>query len=192
MSLQTKYSIVNYCTRFEIIEETGSYDSVNNLYGYGAPNALTTDITGVSILVTNPSGVSYTFTDCYSTYFPDSTLTNEYVLQNTSVGLDADEALTDGLWKFTFTSTTSGATYTKSYYHLVSCAATCCINKLMLQVSTTDCESCTSTVMDKATQAYMFLKVAKVAATDNEPALAQAMMDNANLICSAFNCNSCN
>lgn len=203
MSLQVSFEITDNCTSFSISETTLAYNVSTNTTGYGAPNTLTSDISSVSIVLTDPDGTVFTFdatdtgtdslTAPYPTYFPDSVGTDIYVIPNTAVGLASGSNLTEGLWKFVFTLVADDLelTYTKTYYYLVGCTAECCVQKMLLQVTSLECTDCTNRVMDKATQAFMFLEIAKKAALNNEPVLAQSMLDNVNLICAAFDCNSC-
>lgn len=204
MSLQVKFDISDDCVSFNIQETTLEYEATNNPTGYGTPNTDETSINACTIVLLSPSGISYTFNDVqtgtdtltnpYPTYFPDALQANTYNIPSSALGLSSGDPLEEGLWKFTFTweALDLEETYTKVYYYMVTCAAECCIQKMLLQVKTTECKTCTDTVLDKVTQLYMFLEVAKTAAEQNQPVLAQTMIDQVNLICGAFDCNSCN
>lgn len=192
MGLQISYDITvdANCLEFGILETTGLYSLDGNIGGYETPNPSSGDVTAVSIVVTNPTG-GITTLDPFPASLPQYVGTNDYIILNTMLGYSVGEKLPDGLWTITFNETI-GTVYSRTYYVLVDCAAQCCIDTLLLQVTSTECESCNNKVMDKATQAYMFLQVARTAADKLSPVLAKAMFANVQSICANFNCNSCN
>ena len=137
MALALKFSICQSpnCKDFTFKELTGTYNSINNIIGYGTPNINTTVVTKAVLKVTDPLGVITTI-DLYAVGFPVKDITlNGYLITSLNT-------LSDGKYTFTYTITIPGSpdvVYTKTIYEYFFCNSECCVNKLLPYVETCDC-----------------------------------------------------
>jgi hypothetical protein len=102
MSLVLNFSVKSVdlnTLRFK--ETTGSYDSVNNTTGWGAPNISISDVSSALLTIERPDGGVYTIDLMATGLFPDDTKTKELLITNSDLGYQGN--IEDGIYKFTYT-----------------------------------------------------------------------------------------
>lgn len=125
------------CDTLTLYETTGVYDETTNLTGYGAPNILTSDVTIVTLRVTNPSGDIYdiTLTD---NDFPKTNEDDGYEIDMSEIGDITN--VEDGYWTFKYTVFTSGDSYTVTQGYMFYCNSECCVAKMLAKVDPEECD----------------------------------------------------
>lgn len=125
MSLSLKFLITPKLTSYQIEDNTGDYDALNNPGGWGNVNPDRDDITEANLTLTNPDGTIFT-TDLVDSDFP--TVYDTVTLQNQS-GL----VYTDGVFNFAFNLVTGSSEYNVEYDILQINNLKCMLSKLALQ-----------------------------------------------------------
>tara|TARA_R110000764_G_scaffold7809_2_gene27107 strand:- start:239 stop:805 length:567 start_codon:yes stop_codon:yes gene_type:complete len=157
MAVELKYSVCEEpnCKAINFRELTGPYDVTDNPGGWGTPNEELTDAVTATLIMTNPSGVTYPSYDVLALGFPkeDSFVSKEIQAS------DIDASLTtfvDGFWSITYTVTTGTTTYaqTKTFFFYCNIKKEVC--KLIAELRLSDC-TCNSEKVVRACQMHAYL-----------------------------------
>ncbi len=153
MAFQPKFtvSLGSDCHSFIITDTTGNYNASTNPTGWGTPNPATSDVTRITLSVTNLyTGVTYddivalAYTTAV-TVFP----TSDLEIDGVSIG---DVVMPDGLYEFTYTIVISGTTtYVAESTNILLCQSCCKIKKLASKVKI-DCGCCNDKCAEKITR----------------------------------------
>lgn len=105
MSVSPKISacLSNGCKTMTVNDITGVY-SLINLYGWGFPNEVKTDVTSATIQILAPGQTTYTTIDVTTAVTGSNPLTEEFLLSQISysdIGLTTN--FTDGVYEFIYT-----------------------------------------------------------------------------------------
>lgn len=176
------------CTRLTFTESTGAYSASSLPTGWGSPNAATSDATNATLLIQTPSNSTGVTLTLYPT-FPTSSLTTEYVIKNTDLGLSSDEALEDGEYIFTYTVTTASTTYTQVKKALLYCNINCCVNRMLLNIEA--CDECGEETKDNALTAFIFLQSLKAAADCGNSDKFNSQLTILQKLCGDQDCSTC-
>lgn len=124
------------------------------------------------------------------------TPTTLVAIQNTDLGLSADQNIPSDVWSGTYTVVVnvSGTvtTYSDTHYFYNSCSHDCCLQKLRLKMETCGCGSEAISAMEmKAVSIKLRIRGIKTAIKPNcnNIAGAIAMVKKLNSICKSENCN---
>lgn len=155
MAVELKFSICEAtdCKSLTFKELTGSYDAATNTGGWGAPNELTTDAINATLSITDPSGVTYTDVDLFSSSFPKTD-------PNAGVVISPPSTLTkfsDGFWEFTYSVTTGTTTYTAYQKLFLFCEVEAEVCSMISKLDVDDC-TCDLEKVNRALQANAYLK----------------------------------
>jgi len=150
MALDLKVGILNNKASIIITENTGDYNAVSNITGWGAPNPAYTNppVTAIALNI----------------YYPGSTVTSvpEIDLLPTSYFTSADRAydltssltLQDGVWKYIVSYTISSVVYSVTKYALRDNDIKCKIGQLALGDMTSNNYEEVKITYDKMVQAF--------------------------------------
>lgn len=132
--LQVSFSELQSANRKGIVftDTTGAYDVVSNPDGYGSPNATIAQISQANLYITDTGGTLHTV-NVYPT-FP-SALNASFTVNNTDLGLTANDVLPDGFYTVRYevqgtTGTQNGVLSSVSKKVLLSGGLDCCVRKL--------------------------------------------------------------
>lgn len=191
MSLQLKANITTPdCLNLIFNETTGVY-STSNLTGYGTPNPLITAATNATLSVITPSAAY--FFPLFSSGFPSFNTNSSYSISSTSLGFS--NGLEDGLYQFvyTVTITITGVptifTLTQNFY--ITCNLQCCIDRMLLNLDSSECDSCNEEETDKYIKAFGILQQIYHAIECGDLTTASNLSNLGNKLCKNINCSTC-
>lgn len=177
------------CKSLIFTETTGAY-STQNTGGWNAPNELISSVTDAILSVTTPGGLTFDFDVLAQTpSFPTTDELLKYYITGTELGM-VNSALTDGLYKFTYTVTTSTTTYTKIIYQLLYCNVKCCVASMLAKITDPDCD-CQSDIIASASRAITLLDSLIYAAKCGNRTAFTNLLTILNKICRNQNCQTC-
>lgn len=170
MSLKLNFDICqsSSCKWFSFKETTGIYDADTNETGWGTPNpevgdyapgvnsdaTLTVTIPGV----TDPVGIDI------SDYFPSQDNTFSINITNEDLGLDAGASLPNGIYKFVYSLTVDGGSYTRTKNVFIHCQYDCEVEELLHDLVTEECcLECDNEDLDKIVYLKTLICAAKAA-----------------------------
>lgn len=188
------------CKYITIRDTTGVYNSVTNPGGWDdteVSNPSATNVTEVTITITAPDSVVYTFNSAstYSTvdYLPDVNKLLEYPILYSALG--SSGKITDGIYEITveYSGDFGANTYTASSTCevLLACQINCCIDKLSKEIAKSSCIDCKKEALEKVEMARRYLKAAKDAVACGMKNLANINLAAAQWYCNERNCKSC-
>ena len=157
MAIELKYSLCEApnCKSVSFKGTTGTYDAVNNIGGWGAPNEVVGDAISAVLVFTSPEGVVYPSVDVLALGFPRVGNCN----METILATDIDPNLTefsDGFWSIEYTVTTGTTSYTQTqelfFYGQIK-KQVCC---LVSAIDITDCD-CDLEKVNQALLAHAYL-----------------------------------
>lgn len=178
------------CKNLVFTETTGVY-SAGNLTGWGTPNTLITAATAATVVITTPSGSSYTF-PLFTSGFPSINPLASYSIPSSSLGLGT--ALADGIYTAVYTvSNTLGEApflFTATVKTMVICNLECCIDSLLSQIDSCGCD-CDSEAQEKYLDAFSLFRQLEHSIKCTDFKTAECLLALANKICKNSNCTSC-
>lgn len=185
--LQVSFSEAQSSNRKGVVftELTGAYNVVSNPDGYGVPNATIAQITQATLYITDTGGTLHTV-NVYPT-FPSST-NGTFTVNNTDLGLTANDLLPDGFYKVRYevqgtTGTQNGVLSSVTKDILLYGGVECCVRKLAAKG---DC-NCKK---PEAVEARMMLEAMILAAENCDETCAQKILTELQRICNKkCNCN---
>lgn len=183
----------NACDTLTLTELTGAY-SATNTTGWGAPNALTSDITVAFLQVTSPSGTVSTINLVSPVSgLPSSNPSFDYTLLNGD--LNNITTVADGHWQFLLYYRTAGGTvYQKVKNYLFYCNTECCVQELLADIEVSDCDCCKQEDIDKInnyTKAKTFLESLKNAARCYQVSNFTSIQAVLTKLCRNSTCKNC-
>lgn len=107
-----------------IVDSTGDYNAVTNLYGWGSPNEDRSALTAITTSVTPPGAASATSITLTGGNFDNDSVRAQDITSSLTMG--------DGLWKFETTFTVSPNSEVVTTYSFRDVALKCAIGKLAL------------------------------------------------------------
>ena len=190
------------CRNIVITETTGEFN-ITNAGGWSSPetsnNPDSANVTRTVVEITTPSDTTYTFDSDDLTPgtipFPDPTGTEEFIVEETSLGKSSDEKLDDG--EYTVTVTFYGTlglndfveTVTKKY--IFTCQTRCCADSLFHEAAQSDCTDCKKPKIDKALEVDSLIKQIEYATSCGKINMAKKFLAKAQWICNNSNCLNC-
>ncbi len=189
MALKLNFDIcvINSCGQLRFNETTWSY-STSNTGGYGSPNPTSVSASAASLVITNPSGTSYTV-DLYSTgLYPTYNNTIYYDIPLSSIGNPSK--IDDGEWTFVYSVTISGVTYTKEIHKYLYCNMQCCVDSMLPVVDLCDCCSETIEYSNYNTD-RIYLESLKAAAKCSDRDKFESLRKIVEKLCLINNCKTC-
>ncbi len=178
------------CSSLFFEDTTGAYSSVNT-GGFNSPNASTADATAATLAITTPDDDTFSFNLLtQNPAFPTTDSTQLYYVYPSDLGM-GDAALTDGLYKFVYTVTTSTSTYSKIVYQLFYCNIRCCVSNMLLKITDPDCD-CQADMIASATRALSLLNSLMYAAKCGNKTVFDKLLRILNKLCRNENCETCN
>ncbi len=184
--------IDNACDTLTLTETTGAY-SATNTTGWGAPNALTSDITVGFLQVTSPSGTISTINLISPVSgLPSSNPSFDYTILNANLGGITN--IEDGHWQFLLYYRTAGGTvYQKVRNYLFYCNTECCVQELLANIEVQDCDCCDQDEKIKTyIKAKTFLESLKNAARCYQVSNFESIQEILSAICANSGCSTCN
>lgn len=178
------------CDTFTLTELTGVYSSTNT-GGWGAPNALTSDITVAILQVTSPGGSVYTINLLSPVSgFPSANPSFDYDLLPGDLGGMTNAA--DGHWQFfLYYRTAAGTVYQKTKNYLFYCNSECCVQELLADIDIS-CDSCDNDdKIENYTKASAFLAGLKNAARCFQTSNFDSIQAILTKLCKNSTCKSC-
>lgn len=192
MSLQIKFDlcVINNCTQLRFSENTGFYN-ISNKTGWGTPNQQLTDTISATLVITNPTGASYTIDLFATTLFPTDTYGLYYDIPLSSIG--SPTTITDGKWKFVYTVIDSKAnTATTTIYKYFYCNSACCVTEMLANIDLT-CDCCKESDSYKDYElAWIQLESLKKAAACGDETNFEAIKKVVDKLCKNNGCKICN
>lgn len=129
MALQLLSSIcVEDCNLLKINDTSGLY-GVNNLTGWGTPNATKASVTSAIIEITFPGNTIVDITSVVTSTVINSPAVDEFLLKEytlADLGISGLK-LPDGFYKVLYTIIAGGITYTYELSHINYCNVYCCV-----------------------------------------------------------------
>lgn len=211
--LKSTTTVLDGCYGFTLIDSTGDYSN-SNPGGYGFPNISNSDIIEsyinvyppestipyvfyfevdsneiMSATLTKPDGtIVDIFGDLTDVSFPFSP-ENIFTIQETYLDYEDNTSVIDGSWTIQYQVKTEEdpITYTTNSYLLTVCKASCCIQKMFINLD--DC-GCDDSSFKTAQLADSYLKSAIYSADMGYMDKAQKNIVKAGEICNG-NCKSC-
>jgi hypothetical protein len=155
MAVELKFSICEAadCKSLTFKELTGSYDAASNTGGWGGTNEATTDAITATLTITSPSGITYNDVNLFNNSYPT-------VDVNAGVVINPPSTLTefeDGFWEFTYSVTTSTATYTANQKLFLFCKVEAEVCELIADLDVDDC-TCDLEKVNRALQANAYMQ----------------------------------
>lgn len=139
MSLALKFSVLPSANAlsFYFRDDTGVYNSISNITGYGSPNIAIADILYASFTIILADGTTKTFTtaDGFYPLFPNTTGVLFQVL-NTALGLSATTAISDWISQATYSVSVNADgsnPVSTTKYVFISSQSICCVNNLLAE-----------------------------------------------------------
>lgn len=151
LDLKFCYSSGSDCKSFLIKDETGAYDAVTNIGGYGDPNLEIADVDLTEIIVTKPDDSKVTFNPAI---FPTTNMELIYVINAASLGYTS--VIEDGLYTIKYKLTDiNNVVYKTSKTFLFTCSLACKIQNILadsvkFQMNCDDCNSGINENLEKA------------------------------------------
>jgi hypothetical protein len=166
---------------------TGPY-SASNTGGYGTPNALFSGVTSSNVVITTPSGGSYTINTLASDVYLET------VIPNTLLGYSSSEPVEDGIYSAVFTvvtSTEGTKTYTTKFF--VTWNVECCLEKAQVEESVLSNSTCTCGCNNRSKTADYFYMIwsANKAFYCGKLETAKAILAYLKTVCQTLNCTTC-
>lgn len=141
---------LNSCSTLRIEEITRAYNVLNNLYGWGSPNASTADLLTAQLIITSPGGTITTIDVLSQIPVP---YVEEFLFNDISITPE------DGEWSIQYILTTASTTYSNISKIFLSCAVRCCIDKTWKKVLDKDLGcGCDYTSIDDLTKKVLFME----------------------------------
>ncbi len=159
-------------------ETTGAYHAANNTGGCGVPNPRLTDQEEATLSITPPGGTA-TVLNLFTSSFPTTDSTQEFLIKSQDLGLGTDIVLPDGLWEMTYTVTDTtpavDLVYTNNQTIFVSGQARCCVYGLLADADISCCD-CDGSDLARALEAFTYYRAAiACAACGNSSKFAEAL-----------------
>ena len=187
MALQNKSSICTDCChdRHKVIDGTGTYSSVDNVTGWGVPNAETGDVTSSLLHVTDPNGNTEIFTA--------TSLVGSFMYVTPGVTLNSAGDINtlgwaDGIWEFQWVVIAGGVTYTHTNLSGSTCIVAACVADKLANVDA-GC-GCDGRDSDAAMKASLYLSGLKAAWGCGKYDKAGKILERLQEICSN-DCKDC-
>ena len=167
---------------------TGPY-STSNTGGYGTTNAVINDVTSSNIVITTPSGSSYTITAAFA-----SNVYLETEITNVQLGFSSSSSVEDGIYSAVYsvvTSTEGTRTYTTKFF--VTWNVECCFEKAQVEESVLTTASCTCGCNSRSKVADYFYMIwsANKAFYCGKLETAKAILAYLKTVCQTLNCTTC-
>lgn len=189
--LQIDPEISSSCKEIQFYETTGPR-SASNLTGWGAPNEVTGDALTATLTILTPANIAYTFNGAsVNPLYPSWPTTNDdtyYEIDSSLIGYGTNQKLPDGVYRFTYTVTTTTATYTQVVEKLFYCNAKCCVTNMFADIDY-NCD-CSTSKIDKAKKAYLMLKGLEFAANCGQKDYFENLLKDLEKLC-AGDCTNC-
>lgn len=190
--LETDASIAENCKKLRFFELTGTYNATTNLTGWGAPNEAIGAALSAELTILTPAGNSYTFDASSVNPFYNSWPTTDddtyYEVDSSLIGYGTNQKLPDGVYRFTYTVTTTLNTYTQVIEKLFFCNAECCVQNMVADIDY-DCD-CSIDKKEKAKQAYLMLVGLKYASKCGQKSYFENLLESINKLCTG-DCTNC-
>ena len=188
--LKIDASVAENCKKLRFYETTGIYNAVSNTTGWGAPNEATTVALTATLNVLTPAGNAYTFNGASVTpLYPNWPTTNDnayYELDSSLIGYGTNQELPDGIYRFTYTVTTTANTYTQVIEKLFYCNAQCCVSNMFADIDY-ECD-CSTDKINKAKKAWLMLESLGYASKSGQKTYFANLLEDINKLCTG-NCN---
>lgn len=151
MALDLKIGILNNKDSIIITEDTGNYNAVTNVGGWGAPNPAYTNppVTAITLNIFYPGSATPNITalNLLSTSF--------FTTVDRAYNLTSGVTVQDGVWRYVVTYTISSVAYTVTKYALRDNDLKCQIGTLALGDMDTNNFEEIKTMYDKMVQAFL-------------------------------------
>ena len=190
MALQVKaaFKVSKDGSGIRLKDVTGPY-SASNTGGYGAPNAVIGDVTSSNVVITTPSGNTYTITAAFA-----SDVYLETSISNVQLGFSSSSSIEDGIYSAVFTvvtSTEGTKTYTTKFF--VTWNVECCLEKAQVEESVLSSSSCTCGCNNRSKTADYFYMIwsANKAFYCGKLETAKAILAYLKTVCQTLNCTTC-
>lgn len=199
LTLNISACVTNNCNAIKVTDITGLYEAINNPGGWeDASTLLSSDVTGVTITITTPSGTVVGPTDVFS-QFPSPITMDEFDYSNIALPVSEDgEYIIE--YKVDADEATGASTKTKRLKIYSTCKVRCCIDKLWskwakgLDDDSDEC-GCTgsegSSTLDKAKLGEALLSALNSTTVCNNTVTRDKILAKLNRLCKLENCN-CN
>lgn len=177
------------CKNLIFTETTGAYNVTTNPTGWGTPNPTIASASLATVSVTVPNGTVYTFSVAGSS-FPTTTITQQYVIPYTSLGMTSSSGLVDGLYSILYSlSVTPGVIYLQLQKTMIVCNLECCIDKMLLDLDLS-CE-CSEDAKENYLTAHAIFEQIQHSIECGDLDTAEELVDMANKLCKNSNCSTC-
>lgn len=181
------------CKQLQVIDNTGIYDAVDNLGGWGAPNVLLADVTAAVIKVLLPKGaVGSEITIDLEPQIPNNNF-NFKILRSQDFGLKADTLLPDGTYIIDYEVTNSVGPVTDKFHTEITlvCQKLKCVNKILAKIAATGCD-CDKSTRELATEVQMVMASMRHAAECQRPSEVDKIAILLDKLCKQIdNCLTC-
>lgn len=178
------------CKAIYFTEETGAYAS-SRLHGWGSPNNTTSQAETAVLTILKPDGTS-TIINLFTSSFPTTNRSLEYIITNTALGLGATQSIPDGKYKFTYTvarTTATAFSFTQIKEFFFYCNAKCCIYNMFTDLDS--CTSCDTEKKEQAIEAYTMYQSLVNAAKCGQSTKFANLLTLVNKLCIDSDCLTC-
>lgn len=187
LTLKLNSCFANKCTKLRVYDSTGIY-SAENTTGWGLPNLELSSITSATLEVTPPNTSVSTNFDV-TTSITSGVIVDGIFLLDEIVSSELDSgSFVDGIYKFVYTVTDGGETYTSTAKTFSTCKADCCVEKMKAKFKKEMCGCNWLQYWDNYRKAEALLYAAKSAFACDKEDKAEDLLNQVNKICSIQKC----
>lgn len=190
--LEIDVEIAKSCKKLRFFETTRAYNSTTNTTGWGTPNEAIAAALTTTLTVLTPAGNSYSFNAAsLIPLYPSWPTTDDdtyYELDSSLIGYGTNQKLPDGVYRFTYTVTTTLNTYVQVIEKLFYCNAECCVMNMFTDIDY-ECD-CSVDKQNKAKKAYLMLVGLKYASKCGQKSYFTNLLEDINKLCTG-DCTNC-
>lgn len=138
LTISPRITLNTNCQSFVLVDLTGSYDVTSNPGGWGTPNPETTDLSAVSLTITDNQNINST---TYNVPAADVASILSSGLTITADDIYGTTSFTDGAYTIVVTYTVDGTDYESTIYKGWFCQAICCVRSMGAGLNIKSCDS---------------------------------------------------
>lgn len=182
----------NDCKNLIFTETTGAYNVTTNPTGWGTPNIPLANATAASIIITTPSGASFTFV-ITSSGFPTTTITKQYIVNCSSLTMSG--GLVDGEYTVVYNvnyldGSGEPAIFTTTLRTYIVCNLKCCVDRMLTNINDWDCD-CNKDVKEDYLTAFSIYQQILHSIECGDLTTADNNIKLANRLCKNLDCSTC-